>query len=197
MKQAELSSEFWNARYKEQTTGWDLGQVSPPLKAYFDQLTDKNLKILIPGCGNGYEGEYLYKKGFENVYLLDFAPLAVENFKKRFPNFPESHLYCKDFFQHNQTYDLIIEQTFFCALNPSLRKKYVSQMHCLLRPGGKLAGLLFNIPLNEDQPPFGGSKSEYKQLFSKKFDIKTMETAYNSIEPRKGNELFFIAQRKN
>jgi hypothetical protein len=50
-------------------TGWDLGQVSPPLKAYIDQLTDKNLRILIPGCGNSYEAEYLLEKGlYEHHY---------------------------------------------------------------------------------------------------------------------------------
>lgn len=33
-----------------------------PLKVYFDQLTNKDLKILIPGGGNSHEAEYLLKK---------------------------------------------------------------------------------------------------------------------------------------
>ncbi len=46
---------FWDNQYQQGNTGWDLKQVSPPLKAYFDQLVDKKLSILIAGCGNAYE----------------------------------------------------------------------------------------------------------------------------------------------
>ncbi|MCB0780847.1 MAG: SAM-dependent methyltransferase, partial [Flavobacteriales bacterium] len=51
----DLDRDFWQQRYADGTTGWDLGAVSPPLKAYFDQLTDKDLRILIPGGGRSYE----------------------------------------------------------------------------------------------------------------------------------------------
>ena len=51
--------EYWINRYKEERTGWDIGYPSTPLKEYIDQLQDKNLRILIPGAGNGYEAEYL------------------------------------------------------------------------------------------------------------------------------------------
>ena len=87
-----------------------------------------------------------------------------------------------------------MEQTFFCALHPSLRERYVLKMHDLLVPEGKLMGLLFKIPLNTDGPPFGGNEQEYRNLFEGKLAIQKMETAYNSIKPREGNELFFIAQ---
>ena len=87
-----LSEEFWDNRYKNNDTGWDLGEVSPPLKAYFDQLTDANLKILIPGGGNSYEAEYLHRLGFKNVYVVDLSETALNNFKLREPSFPASHL---------------------------------------------------------------------------------------------------------
>ena len=68
-------------------------------------------------------------------------------------------------------------------------------MHQLLKNDGKLVGLLFNIPLNEDHPPFGGNEKEYRKLFEQKFDIEIMETAYNSIPARAGNELFIKMQK--
>ena len=58
-----LSEEFWSQRYQEGKTGWDLGAASPPLVEYFDQLENKDLSILIPGCGNAHEAEYLHKNG--------------------------------------------------------------------------------------------------------------------------------------
>jgi len=181
---------FWNHKYLSGETGWDIGYVSTPLKEYIDQLHNKSLKILIPGGGNSYEAEYLIKNGFNNVFVVDISSIPLRNLAKRVPSFPTENLLHSDFFELEDTFDLILEQTFFCALDPSLREEYVKKMHKLLKPKGKLVGLLFSIPLNNDKPPFGGNKEEYLSLFKEKFKIEKMETAYNSIPQRAGNELF-------
>ena len=187
---------FWNNRYHEKKTGWDIGHPSTPIKEYIDQLRDKDTQILIPGCGNAYEAEYLFNKGYENVFLLDIAPLALQQFANRVNHFPKKNLIESDFFQHEGKYDLILEQTFFCAIKPTLRNDYVQNMHKLLKPKGKLVGLLFAEEFDNDHPPFGGTKEEYEKRFKRLFDIKKIEMAYNSIEQRKGRELFinFIRQ---
>lgn len=188
----QLNKDYWENRYEANETGWDVGEITTPLKEYIDQIENKNLKILIPGAGNGYELDYLLSKGFKNVFVVDLAEPPLQNIKKRIPEFPENQLIKSDFFELEGNYDLILEQTFFCALTPELREKYVSKMHSLLSGNGKLFGLLFDFPLTEEGPPFGGSKAEYLNLFSEKFNIKTLETAYNSIKPRAERELFFI-----
>lgn len=193
----DLTDKYWNNRYETNDFGWDLGEVSAPLKKYIEQLNNKNLKILIPGAGNAYEAELLYTLGFKNVFVLDFAEAPLQNIKKRLPDFPDSQLIQQDFFEHHGQYDLILEQTFFCAINPNLRQKYVKHMKTLLKPNGKLVGLLFNDVLNSDKPPFGGSKEEYEKLFPELFDIKKMEPCYNSIKPREGRELFILFQNKD
>jgi len=187
---------YWESKYSTEATGWDIGYAAPPLKDYFNQLTNKELKILIPGGGNCYEAEYLFEQGFENIFVIDIAKQPLKNLKARFPNFPDNHLIHDDFFNHKGKYDLIVEQTFFCALDPVLRKKYVEKMAELLNEHGKLAGLLFDFELTDDGPPFGGSSAEYLQLFSEKFTIKKLERCYNSIQPRAGRELFFIFEKK-
>lgn len=191
-----FDKDFWEARYRTQKLGWDIGHISTPLKEYIDQLEDKDIKILIPGAGNSYEGEYLFTTGFSNVFILDITQGALDNFKSRVPEFPQEQLILNDFFLLEDEFDLILEQTFFCALDPTLRHEYVSRSHKLLSNIGKIAGLLFKFPLSENGPPFGGSEKEYRKLLSDKFNIKVMEEAYNSIDPRSGNELFFIAQKK-
>ncbi|WP_397447920.1 methyltransferase domain-containing protein [Polaribacter sp. R77954] len=185
-----LSENFWAKKYETDKTGWDLGEISPPLKAYFAQFSNKAFKILIPGAGNSYEAEYLFNNGFKNVYVVDIAKQPLENLKKRVPNFPENQLIHANFFDLEDTFDLIIEQTFFCAINPDLRRKYASKMHNLLNKNGKLVGLLFNAKLNEDHPPFGGSKDEYLKYFHFYFKEINMETCYNSFQNRQGLELF-------
>lgn len=191
----KLNKQFWESRYKNKDTGWDIGQISTPIKEYVDQLSDKNISILIPGCGNGHEAEYLFFQGFKNVTILDIASEPLNNFKKRNPTFPKHQLVCQDFFDHENTYDLILEQTFFCAIDPTFREKYVNKMHFLLKKNGKLTGLLFAQKFGNNEPPYGGSINEYTNLFSKKFNIKIIEKANNSIKPRKGKELFFIFKK--
>lgn len=185
----ELDANYWDTRYQECQIGWDLGQVSPPIKEYCDQLEDKTIKILIPGAGNAYEAEYLFNNGFKNVFIVDFAQSALDSFGKRNPTFPKEHLLCVDFFKLSDTFDLILEQTFFCAIDPSLREKYVQKMSALLSDSGRLVGVLFNRDFTGG-PPFGGNKEEYLELFIPYFSVISFEVCWNSIAPRKGSELF-------
>jgi hypothetical protein len=185
-----LSEEFWNNKYKNNKIGWDLGMISPPLKAYFDQLKNKELKILIPGGGNSYEAEYLFKNGFKNVFVVDLSAIALENIKRRVPSFPKSQLIHTNFFDLDQTFDVVIEQTFFCAIQPKLRQEYAAKMNAILNSKGKLTGLLFDAVLNDEHPPFGGSKEEYVKCFQPYFEINKMDPCYNSYPNRQGMELF-------
>ncbi|MFT3908431.1 MAG: methyltransferase domain-containing protein [Ferruginibacter sp.] len=193
MEQHFLDEKYWDDRYNEHTAVWDAGKITEPLKEYINQLTDKNIAILIPGCGNAHEAEYLLENGFTNITLIDIAPGLVKSIREKLKAYDGKQLtvICDDFFNLDKQFDLIIEQTFFCALDPVLRKKYAEKMFDILKPGGKLAGVLFNRSF-EGGPPFGGSKDEYEELFSKRFEIKTMELCYNSIAPRSGNEVFII-----
>lgn len=187
----ELNADYWEQRYREGTTGWDIGHPSTPLKEYIDQLNDHSLRILIPGAGNAYEAEYLHQRGFTNTYVIDFSKTALANLQDRVPDFPSSHILHGNFFELEDSFDLILEQTFFCALDPSLRPDYAKKMNELLTSSGKLAGLLFDFPLTDEGPPFGGSKEEYIDYFTPYFDINILERATNSIAPRSGKELFF------
>jgi SAM-dependent methyltransferase len=193
-----LDDQYWSERYANQQTGWDIGAISNPLKVYFDQLEDKSVSMLIPGCGNAHEAAYLLEKGFVNITLIDISKTLTEQLRIKFKNFCEEgscRIIHQDFFMHKGSYDLIIEQTFFCALDPSRREEYVRKMSDLLKPGGKLSGLLFNHHF-PDGPPFGGDKEEYQQLFRPYFNLKTLETCHNSIYQRFGAEFFINFERK-
>lgn len=191
-----LDKEYWNKRYTTNDFGWDAGAVTTPLKTYFDQLSNKDLKILIPGAGNSYEAEYLFNKGFKNVFVLDFAAEPLKNILVRCPEFPARHLIQQNFFEHEGQYDLIAEQTFFCAIDPKLRSLYAKHSAKLLKPGGKLTGVLFDCTFEKEGPPFGGSKEEYIAYFQPYFQFKTFDPCYNSIKPREGRELFINLELK-
>jgi SAM-dependent methyltransferase len=199
---------YWNELYETRQTNWDIGYISTPLKEYFDQLTNKDLAMLIPGCGNSYEAEYLIQEGFTNITVVDISSLLTQQLAEKFKEEigqaassgqtgytpPPLTIINSDFFALEGQYDLIIEQTFFCALPPSRRSDYVQQTYNLLKRGGKLAGVLFNRSF-AGGPPFGGSMEEYKSLFEERFTLKTLAPCYNSIKPRAGAEAFLLAQK--
>lgn len=190
-----LDKAFWDEKYKANRMGWNIGYPSTPLATFMDSWSNKEAHILIPGAGNAYEAEYLHQKGFTNVFVLDWSRWALEGFHERVPDFPVDHLISEDFFAHDSSYDLILEQTFFCAIDPSLRAAYVKHMYHLLKPGGLLAGVLFNAPMRADSPPFGGSAEEYRALFAPLFTFKSFAACYNSIPERAGSEWFIALQK--
>ena len=190
-----FDAAYWQARYATPgRAGWDAGRITPPLQAYFDQLTEpQQLRVLIPGAGRAYEAEYLHHLGSEHVVVADLAPEPLAELAARVPSFPKENLWLADFFAlpPTQPFDLLIEQTFFCALNPALRPAYAQQCVRLLRPGGKLVGLLFDTDSPAaTEPPFGGSRTEYATYFQPYFDFTHFDTAYNSLPARAGRELF-------
>ncbi len=184
-----MEQQFWQSRYEQSQTGWNIGDVSTPIKAYLDQLADKNIKILIPSCGFGFEAIYAHEMGFKNVYVLDFVSDALEQLKVNCPSFPSEHILQADFFEIEGEYDLIIEQTLFCAINPNQRENYAKQVDRILKKGGKLVGLLFNRDF-ESGPPFGGNIEEYQNTFSPYFEKIEISPCYNSIPARVGSEVF-------
>lgn len=190
-----LNADYWDSRYKQNQIGWDIGAPSRPIQEFVEQLADKSMKILIPGAGNAYEAEYLSEKGFQNITVVDFAPTLCTALKEKFRGKEEIKIVEADFFKIEETFDLIIEQTFFCALDPNLRSDYVAKMAKLLAPKGKLTGLLFNCTF-ENSPPFGGNIAEYQSLFEKHFKHVQFTPCLNSIEPRLGKEVWFEAKNE-
>lgn len=184
--------DFWEHRWQQGETGWDLKGVSPAIKKHIDNLINKQLRILIPGCGNAYEAEYLLQRGFTTVTVIDIAPSLTEALITKNKEAVEAGtltVICGDFFTHEGTYDLIIEQTFFCAIRPTLRKAYAQHMSKLLAPNGQLVGLLFNTNF-EGGPPYGGDIEEYVNYFENYFGQVLMEHCEDSIAPRAGKEVW-------
>lgn len=189
-----FDDQYWSERYRLQQTGWDTGAPTTPLKTYIDQLPDKDISLLIPGCGNAHEAVYLLEKGFTRITLVDISAELVHSLSQKLAHTPVAVIHA-DFFAHEGQYDIILEQTFFCALDPSFRQRYVQQMHKLLKPGGVLAGVLFNRAF-EGGPPFGGTEGEYRHLFSACFNDIQIEPCVNSIEKRKDTEAFIIIRKE-
>lgn len=188
-----LTKDYWQDRYEDNRIGWDAGQITTPIKEYFDKIADKSLKLLIPGCGNAHEATYLFEQGFTNLYLCDWAQAPLDNFAAQNPSFPKEQLICANFFElQEDNFDYVLEQTFFCALDPTLRPQYALKMSQILKKEGKLVGLLFGSEgiSGKEGVPYGGTREEYLNYFTPLFSTVSIEPCLNSIPPRLGSELF-------
>lgn len=192
----ELNQNYWNERWEKEETGWDIGYSSPPIEDYVMQYSNKNARILIPGCGNAHEAEFLLEKGFKDITILDISDFAVNILKEKFKHNPEVKVICEDFFTHKGQYDLMIEQTFFCAIPTIMRSNYAKKASELLNENGRIIGVLFNKIFEKKGPPFGGTEAEYRFTFKKYFEIEKMEACYNSIPQRTDSEVFINLKKK-
>ena len=189
----ELNKQLWNQRYLDSNTGWDVGYITTPIKEYIDQIQNKEIKVLVPGSGNGYEAEYLYKLGFKNIFVLDYANQALENFKNRVNTFPKSNIYEIGHFVYDVETDSKMHN-FDMEVDELIDSCYLRTLE-LLNDNGKLVGVLFDDKFNNEGPPYGANFEEYKKLFKDRFLLKTFEKCYNSIPSRLSNEFFLIAKK--
>ena len=193
------SSEFWENRYIEGTTGWDLGQAAPPFVGLLDSTAaPKPGKIAVLGSGSGYDALLFAQMGFE-VIGFDFAPSAITSATALTQNSGIS----AQFLQRNifdlpaefpHYFDYVLEHTCFCAIEPRLRPAYVNLVKSLLKPQGELIALFWahNQP---GGPPFGVTTAEINQYFEPYFKINSLTLANNSVPQRQEQEYLgrFIA----
>lgn len=198
----DLGPASWDGRYSSGDTPWDLSGPTPEFARLLasGRLPRKG-RVLVPGGGRGHDAILFAEKGYE-VDLVDFAPLALEAAlaeaaKRKATVFA----YQQDFFDlpnlpyHAGSYDIFLEYTFFCAIDPSLRERYVKAAAALLRPGGWLVGLFFPLSTDKPGPPFQVSEDEVRKLFTPYFEI-TIEKPQESVKPRAGREFLALFRRK-
>lgn len=198
----DLSPQAWNERYKSNETPWDLSGPTPEFVRVLDAgLLPAKGNVLVPGGGRGHDAILFAHRGY-NVDLVDFAPDAVQaTLEEASRQKAVVYAYTRNFFDlptvgfHQGRYDILLEYTFFCAINPELRGDYVKAAHALLGRGGILLGLFFPTAIDKPGPPFQVSREEVEKLFSPYFDMK-IETPQQSVKARAGREFLGIFTKK-
>jgi len=180
---------------------WDLGGPTPVFKSWI-KSEPLSLNICILGAGNGWDAIEFSKSGHK-VTAVDFSESAVNNIKiSADENKVEINIVHSDIFnierKYYNTFDIVLEYTCYCAIDPNLRKDYIQLVHSLLLTEGRFVGLLF--PTNklpaEGGPPFAVNIDETLNMFTKNFTVEVRKEHELSILPRKGKEEFVIL-RKN
>jgi hypothetical protein len=178
--------EFWDTRFRGGVIPWDAGGVPAQLSAW---LATKSapLKILVPGCGSGYEVRAFAAHGHD-VLAIDFSAAAVEAARSELGDLGRL-VEQQDFFAFaTQPFDLVYERAFLCALPRRLWPQWASRLAELVRPGGELAGF-FYFDDNERGPPFGIAPHALSALLRDDFEL----SAEKAIPPEQSIPVF---QRK-
>ena len=175
--------DFWEQRYREGRTRWDLRGPTP----VFVQLLESGEapppgKVAVLGCGTGHDVLLFARHGFEATGF-DFAPSAVQagaaaakaarlEARARFEQADIFDLPAR----YPGAFDYILERACFCAIDPADRERYVEVAHRILKPGGRLIGDFFIGP-SEHGPPFAAIPEEIQRYFAPYLTVERMDEA--------------------
>ena len=179
--------DFWTSLYATGKMPWDFGSVPAALKSFLARSSAPG-RVLIPGCGSGYEVQAFHEAGYD-VTAIDFSPAAVDQAKRVLGVLAE-RVILGDFFTHNfglGRFDFVYERTFLCSMPPSRWPDYLNSMAALLSPGGRLVGVfLYGQP--SDSPPYPLTDKQAEQLFQRHFLLVRSELVTDSLPLFRGME---------
>jgi SAM-dependent methyltransferase len=160
--------EFWETRYRAEKMPWDLKGAPTALLDYLKGFESPG-RVLIPGCGLGYEVKAFAASGWK-VLAVDFSPTAVECARRNLGSLA-CHVRCADVFVDDLggPYDFIYERTFLCSLPPPRWPEYIALAGKLLRPGGVFAGI-FYYGHDPDPPPYPLTPASAQELLGSAFE---------------------------
>ena len=191
MSQDSSKPDFWDTRYRDGVTPWDAGRVPPGLVRWLKKQP-AGRRVLIPGCGSGYEVQYFADHG-DDVLGIDFSEPALSRARRL--SLPVRHA---DFFALAEPpFDLVYERTFLCALPRTRWPEWSAHIPKLLRSGGRLAGFFF-FDDNERGPPFGISMTRLHELLDRTFTLEEDQAvpAEESVPVLSGKERWQVWKRR-
>jgi len=185
-KQDASKPEFWEKRFRENFTPWDAGGAPSALERFLS-TEQRGQRVLIPGCGSGYEVRAFAEAGHD-VLAVDFAPAAIERARQVLGPFSD-RVRLADFFEADlgSPYDLVYERAFLCSLPRPVRPRYADRVRALLGPQGRIAGFFF-FEDGERGPPFGLRSGELEALLSGNFEQIEDKAVDDSIPIFAGKE---------
>ncbi len=178
-------TEKWDARYRSGDIPWDLGQPSQPVLDLVARHLTTPARILVPGCGRGWEVEALAQVGFD-VIGLDLSPEACTIANQRMLGCENARVEQGDFLQlpehYHGAFDAVVEHTCYCAIEPESRKLYRSAVLRALKESGLLLGIFLNF--EGGGPPHGTSPQALKAHFGSHFSIEELSPIEAVFTPK-------------
>lgn len=164
-------TQFWVKRWEAGKLPWDLGGIPQDLSDFLARTSFAPARVLIPGCGTGYEVRAFHQAGFD-VTAIDFSGPAVAHAREMLGSLGDKVVQ-GNFFKYDfggVRYGLIYERGFLCSLPPERWRDYAGRMAELLLPGGRLVGL-FLYGQEPEPPPYPLTRESAASLFGQSFRL--------------------------
>ena len=186
--------DFWDHRFRGRVTPWDAGRVPAELAA-FVRGSDRPRRVLVPGCGSGWDVRHFAEAGWD-VTGLDFSAEAIAAARANVGPFAD-RLVPGDFFAFafEAPFEVIYERTFLCALPRRLWPDYAARVGALLVPGGILAGF-FYFADEPRGPPFGTTPAALLALLDPHFALEEDREVADSIPLFRDRERWQVWRRR-
>lgn len=176
-------TQFWVKRWEAGKLPWDLGGIPQSLVSFLTRTQASPTRVLIPGCGTGYEVRAFHEAGHD-VTAIDFSAPAVAHAREVLGPLGDK-VVLGNFFKHDfadQRYGLIYERGFLCSLPPTKWPDYAARMADLLSPGGRLVGL-FLYGHEPEPPPFPLTEETAADLLGRSFRLLSTESVSGDTVP--------------
>lgn len=207
--------EYWDDAYRGERDGWDMGTPTPvfvdiverygmdfrPLDGPDFAALGRPPRALVPCSGRGYDALLLAENGWD-VTAVDFSAeplrwLHAERTKRGI----EMQVLQADMFplgeQYPAHFDLLLEYTCVCAIEPLRRGEFLRFAADTLQPDGILLALLFPVDGRPGGPPFSIDVEEFKREAGEHFLLKHESTPETSVKPRLGKERLLVLERRD
>jgi thiopurine S-methyltransferase len=198
---SENTAEYWEAVYRDDAPNgrprWDIGDVAPPLARVIASgmcPVAPPAEVLVPGCGTGNDVAFLAAQGFGAVGV-DWAEAGVAAARERLASWPHAAVERADFFalpqrdDFRESFELVVEHTFFVAIDPSRRADYAAVIEAVLRRReGWYLGLFYNHR-RPGGPPFDATEEAIRATFARPgWQLVHWEMPEDSVPHRQGKE---------
>ena len=191
----------WKGAWREGRTPWDAGQSPPALRDLLARELVPAGRILVPGCGTGYDLASLARADRE-VIGLDLSKEARDAFLATHGDLPGPVRYeVTNFFTYEIEggVDFVWDYTFFCALDPDQRSDWAEVIARLLKPNALLATLLFPFedPISDREgPPWPINTELVRGFLGSRFDEVEVKPVEQSHPGREGRERLALWRRR-
>lgn len=192
----------WKEAWRAGRTPWDAGMSPPALLELLALGRVPSGRILVPGCGTGYDLATLARPDRE-VVGIDLSRDAQAAFRTAHPDLPGRVVYeVTDFFSYDADtgFDFVWDYTFFCALDPDQRGHWAETMARLIKPSGTLATLIFPfedpIP-NREGPPWPINTGLVRSFVEEAFEEVDARQPEASHPGREGREQLVLWRRRS
>ncbi len=189
---------FWSDLYSAGQPNWDLAAPSPVLVDMLPRLKLPKSRILVLGCGEGHDAA-LFAEAGHVVTAVDFSKEGLRRGQQRYSHLPNLFFHESNIFDlptdWNNSFDIVIEHTCFCAIPPDQRTEMVRLWRRMLHEQGQLMSV-FYIMEKRIGPPFGATEWEIRKHLEKHFHFLFWSRWRQSIESRQGKELFVLAKKR-